>query len=181
MELSIPSGTDDWIRHGESHYLRMSSRSQPASNLLTYSQPEWYSDIIIPWYHYVPLQMDYSDLWDIMAFFEGAPDGSTPANLDLAQRIGDSGKRFVEEHWRVEDLHSFSLLQILEVSYFSFIPSLPLVWSASSEMSLGYDTPMTSFMGHARLFNHLFSTLTVYQYQRMWSSDRKKASFGYKA
>lgn len=63
--------------------------------------------------------MDYSDLWDIMASFEGAPDGSTPPNLDLAQQIGDRGKRFVEERWRLEDLHSFSLLQILEVSHFS--------------------------------------------------------------
>jgi hypothetical protein len=31
----------------------------------------------IPWYHYVPVQYDYSDLWDIMSFLDGAPDGST--------------------------------------------------------------------------------------------------------
>jgi hypothetical protein len=150
--------------------------------MLTCLQPEWYSDIIIPWYHYVPLQMDYSDLWDIMAFFEGAPDGSTPANLDLAQRIGDSGKQFVEEHWRVEDLHSFSLLQILEVSSFSLSSHLcrwcgqrvrRCRWATTRQCLASWATPGCS--------TTCISTLTVYQYQRMWSSDRKKASFRYEA
>lgn len=60
--------------------------------------------------------MDYSDLFDIMSFFEGAPDGSTAHNQHLAQQIGDRGKAFVGERWREEDLQSFGLLQILEVS-----------------------------------------------------------------
>lgn len=29
---------------------------------------------IAPWYHYIPLKPDYSDLYDIMAFFVGPLD-----------------------------------------------------------------------------------------------------------
>lgn len=25
-------------------------------------QPEWFSGMLIPWYHYVPLKLDYTDL-----------------------------------------------------------------------------------------------------------------------
>ena len=28
----------------------------------------------VPWYHYIPLKPDYSDLYDIMAFFVGPVD-----------------------------------------------------------------------------------------------------------
>lgn len=28
----------------------------------------------MPWYHYIPLKPDYSDLYDIMAFFAGPVD-----------------------------------------------------------------------------------------------------------
>jgi beta-1,2-xylosyltransferase len=63
--------------------------------------------------------MDYSDLFDILSFFEGAP-GSSTNNLDMAKKIGDRGKLFTKERWRLEDMQSFSLLQILEVSLASF-------------------------------------------------------------
>ncbi|EFP88072.2 uncharacterized protein PGTG_12519 [Puccinia graminis f. sp. tritici CRL 75-36-700-3] len=33
--------------------------------------PEWYSDRIQPWVHYVPIKVDYSDLYDVMVFFQG--------------------------------------------------------------------------------------------------------------
>jgi hypothetical protein len=29
---------------------------------------EWWNDRIQPWVHYVPIQMDYSDLYDTVAF-----------------------------------------------------------------------------------------------------------------
>ena len=30
--------------------------------------PEWWNDRIQPWLHYVPVKVDYSDVYDIMAF-----------------------------------------------------------------------------------------------------------------
>jgi hypothetical protein len=49
-------------------------------------QPEWWTAQSIPWYHYIPLKYDYTDLWDVLAFLDGAPDtigslGSSIGNL----------------------------------------------------------------------------------------------------
>jgi hypothetical protein len=54
----------------------------------------------VPWYHYVPIRHDYTDLYDIMAYFEGAPDGSTKGHTELAGEIALNGHNFVKEHWR---------------------------------------------------------------------------------
>ncbi|ORY27899.1 glycosyl transferase family 90-domain-containing protein [Naematelia encephala] len=78
--------------------------------------PEWHSDKLIPWYHYVPCQIDYSDLPSILSFFIGPPDsGSKDAGHDhLAEQIAAQGLRFAEEHWRWEDLQAYMLRLLLE-------------------------------------------------------------------
>lgn len=43
--------------------------------------------------------MDYSDLYDIMTFFRGAPDG-TGAHDDLGAKIGAAGKLWARDHVR---------------------------------------------------------------------------------
>ena len=53
-----------------------------------------------------PMQLDYSDLYNIMSFFVGSPDGR-PGREDLAQQIAEQGKRFAEEHWRWEDMQAY--------------------------------------------------------------------------
>lgn len=88
--------------------------------LKTTFYPEWFNDILIPWYHYVPIRMDYSDVYDIMAFFVGAPDGSAEGHDDLAKEIAQNGMDFVRQHWRQEDMQSFMFLVMLEVSRFLF-------------------------------------------------------------
>jgi hypothetical protein len=35
-----------------------------------------------------------------MAFFHGAPDGSTPGHDDLGKEIAEQGLRFTKEQWR---------------------------------------------------------------------------------
>ena len=52
------------------------------------------------------MQLDYSDLYNIMSFFVGSPDGR-PGRDDLAQQIAEQGKRFAEEHWRWEDMQAY--------------------------------------------------------------------------
>ncbi|WVQ98701.1 hypothetical protein IAU59_005832 [Kwoniella sp. CBS 9459] len=76
--------------------------------------PEWFHDMLIPWYHYVPLKLDYSDIYDIMAFFVGSPDGSIPGRDDLAKEIAANGRKFVDDRWRLQDMQSFTFLLILE-------------------------------------------------------------------
>lgn len=37
---------------------------------------------------------------DILAFFNGAPDGSTPGNDDMARQIAANALKFTQDHWR---------------------------------------------------------------------------------
>lgn len=58
---------------------------------------------------------------DILAFFQGSPDGSIPGRDDLAKEIAAHAHEFVQERWREEDMRSFMYLLILEVSLVSRI------------------------------------------------------------
>lgn len=51
--------------------------------------------------------MDYSDLYNIMSFFAGSPDGSSQGQDKLAEKISQNGMRFVKEHWRWEDMQAY--------------------------------------------------------------------------
>ncbi|ORX41279.1 hypothetical protein BD324DRAFT_644319 [Kockovaella imperatae] len=95
--------------------------------------PEWNSAWLTPWYHYVPVQLDYSDLYSIMAFFVGPPDSSAISSTeaasgagkkghaspqvghdDLAKQIALRGRQFGEEYWRWEDMQAYMLRLLLE-------------------------------------------------------------------
>ncbi|KPV74610.1 glycosyltransferase family 90 protein, partial [Rhodotorula graminis WP1] len=82
----------------------MSSRSIVLKSTIF---PEWWSKRIMPWYHYIPIQSDYSDLPDVAAFFIGAPDG-TGSHDALAKRIAQQGKKWSEEHYREVDLAAYA-------------------------------------------------------------------------
>lgn len=86
--------------------------------------PEWNSDWLVPYYHYVvrplpthcphlltndctqPIQMDYSDLYSTVLFFAGTPDGKN-AHDELAEEIAQNGRKFVAEYWRWADMESY--------------------------------------------------------------------------
>jgi len=55
----------------------------------------------MPWVHYVPVKLDYGDIYDVLAFFRGLPDG-TPGHDDLAEKIASAGRKWVEQFWRPE-------------------------------------------------------------------------------
>ncbi|KAK4054416.1 hypothetical protein OIV83_000910 [Microbotryomycetes sp. JL201] len=73
---------------------------------------EWWSKRLVPWYHYVPVKPDYSDLTDLAAFFTGSP--GSEGNDDLAKLIADRGRRWVEIHWRRADLVAYWFRFMLE-------------------------------------------------------------------
>ncbi|KPV74647.1 glycosyltransferase family 90 protein [Rhodotorula graminis WP1] len=75
--------------------------------------PEWYGDRIQPWLHYVPVKVDYSDLYDIMTFFRGTPDGKG-AHDELAKKIGTAGKHWARDHWRKQDMAAYMFRLSLE-------------------------------------------------------------------
>ncbi|TRM69723.1 glycosyltransferase family 90 protein [Schizophyllum amplum] len=75
--------------------------------------PEWYNDRIQPWLHYVPVQMDYSDLYDALVFFRGDENGEG-AHDDLARKIAVQGRKWSKDYWRREDLQAYFIRSLLE-------------------------------------------------------------------
>lgn len=75
--------------------------------------PEWYSDWIQPWVHYVPLKVDYTDLFDIMAFFSGDLEGRN-GHEDLAKLIAWQGQQYAAKFWRYQDMEAYFFRLALE-------------------------------------------------------------------
>ncbi|KAL8287274.1 hypothetical protein RQP46_003726 [Phenoliferia psychrophenolica] len=86
---------------------------------------EWYEERIQPWLHFVPIALDYSDLWEVLAFFRGDVSGKslhtspTPivcrgAHDALAEQIGRQGKEWRDEFWRYEDMQAYLFRLLLE-------------------------------------------------------------------
>merc|ERR1711939_1096234 len=75
--------------------------------------PEWYSERIQPWLHYVPVSTDYTDLWPIMALFAGdlRGRGAHPAE---ARKIAHAGRVWAERYWRYSDMQVYMFRLLLE-------------------------------------------------------------------
>ncbi|KAL7414925.1 glycosyl transferase family 90-domain-containing protein [Mrakia frigida] len=73
---------------------------------------EWISSSLIPWYHYIPVSVSYSDLYDIASFFEGSD--TQPGEQHLAEEIGDHGRKFVLERWGWKDVQAYAILVLME-------------------------------------------------------------------
>jgi hypothetical protein len=65
-----------------------------------------YADRIAPWVHYVPVQVDNSDLYDVLLFFRGDGNGDG-AHEDLARKIAVAGRQWSKKFWRKEDLIAY--------------------------------------------------------------------------
>ncbi|KAG2340814.1 hypothetical protein BDR05DRAFT_889164 [Suillus weaverae] len=75
--------------------------------------PEWFMDRIAPWVHYVPVQVDLSDLYDTFTFFRGGLEGEG-AHEDLAKKIAAAGREWSQIYWRREDLTAYTFRLFLE-------------------------------------------------------------------
>ncbi|KIO28700.1 glycosyltransferase family 90 protein [Tulasnella calospora MUT 4182] len=83
--------------------------------------PEWISDWLVPYYHFVPIQHDYSDLYSTMVFFAGYPttssDGKTTltgGHEDLAESIAQHALDAGRSLWRWEDMQAYMFRLLLE-------------------------------------------------------------------
>jgi hypothetical protein len=65
-----------------------------------------YIDRIAPWVHYVPIQLDLSDLHDAVVFFRGDASGAG-AHEDLARKIAVAGRVWSKTFWRREDMVAY--------------------------------------------------------------------------
>ncbi|GMK57357.1 hypothetical protein CspeluHIS016_0401910 [Cutaneotrichosporon spelunceum] len=74
---------------------------------------EWFTSHLVPWFHYVPSKLDFSDLNTIMAFFTGMP-GQRLGFDETARALGHNGKCFVERMFRYADMQAYMLRLFLE-------------------------------------------------------------------
>ncbi|KAF5381740.1 hypothetical protein D9615_005399 [Tricholomella constricta] len=63
-------------------------------------------DRIEPWVHYVPVQVDYSDVYDALVFFRGGLYGEG-AHPNLARKIASDGRDWSRTFWRREDVTAY--------------------------------------------------------------------------
>lgn len=75
--------------------------------------PEWFAERIAPWVHYVPVQVDLSDLHDALIFFRGDGNGDG-AHEELAKKIASQGREWSKKFWRREDLVAYFFRLMLE-------------------------------------------------------------------
>ncbi|KAG1724296.1 glycosyl transferase family 90-domain-containing protein [Suillus paluster] len=77
--------------------------------------PEWFTDRLSPWVHYIPIQIDYSDLYDALLFFRGDPSGRG-AHEELGAKIARRGREWSRTFWRKEDMIAYLFRLFLEYS-----------------------------------------------------------------
>ncbi len=65
-----------------------------------------FADRIQPWAHYLPVQVDLSDLHDTLAFFRGGPYGEG-SHHELARKIAQNSRQWAKEFWRKEDMTAY--------------------------------------------------------------------------
>jgi hypothetical protein len=65
-----------------------------------------YTDRVAPWVHYIPIQLDLSDLHDALLFFRGDANGDG-AHEDMARKIAVAGREWSMTFWRKEDLTAY--------------------------------------------------------------------------
>ena len=106
------------------------------------------------WLHYVPVQVDYTDLWDVLAFFRGTPRGEH-AHDDLAEQIALAGRQWAQRCFRDEDLQVRRSNRVLELTRAGLRALRIVVFPA-----------------------HLAQTFRqMLEYARLWALDRSQADF----
>ncbi|KAF8487604.1 hypothetical protein JB92DRAFT_3021783 [Gautieria morchelliformis] len=76
--------------------------------------PEWYTQRIMPYYHYIPIQSDYSDVYNIMAFFLGDPETGIGGHEEFAEKISRHAGEYARKYWRWEDMQAYFYRLVLE-------------------------------------------------------------------
>lgn len=109
-----------------------------------------FSDRIQPWLHYVPISIDYSDLYDTFIFFRGGLSGENNHD-ELAKKIGYAGSAWADTFWRDEDATAYMYRYVLSFLHESCLDHLwvsRLLLEYARIMSL--DREAMSFKLHPR-------------------------------
>lgn len=52
---------------------------------------------------YVPIKVDYTDIYDVLAFFIGTPDGQG-GHDSIAEKMAEAGRGWATTYWRRVDM-----------------------------------------------------------------------------
>ncbi|KDQ51342.1 glycosyltransferase family 90 protein [Jaapia argillacea MUCL 33604] len=88
---------------------------------------EWFQDRVQPWVHYVPIQIDFSDLYDSLIFFRGDLNG-VGAHDELAKKIAGAGREWSRSFWRREDLTAYMYRLVLEYARVMSLDREEMTW-----------------------------------------------------
>jgi len=95
--------------------------------------PHRFTERLAPWVHYVPIQSDYSDLYDTLVFFRGDLAGRG-AHEELAAKIAKEGREWSLAFWREEDMVAYLFRCVSGVFVgrsrltAAFFQAVPRVW-----------------------------------------------------
>lgn len=97
---------------------RLLSSASPVLKMTIFA--DWHMDRLVPWYHYIPILPDYSDLYDVLSFFIGPikEDGTVDHSKGhdyLGRKIGAAGQDFALNQWRWVDMQSYTYRLFLEL------------------------------------------------------------------
>jgi hypothetical protein len=56
------------------------------------------SDWLIPWYHYIPINYDYIDMYSVLLYFFGDVDAGQPGHDDELKAIADRSQVWADSH-----------------------------------------------------------------------------------
>lgn len=74
---------------------------------------EWHDSRLIPWFHFVPMDNVFGDLWDLLRYFLGE-EGVHEAHDEEARRIAEQGRDWAKKVLRKHDMVIYLFRVVLE-------------------------------------------------------------------
>ncbi|KAE9390089.1 hypothetical protein BT96DRAFT_1002581 [Gymnopus androsaceus JB14] len=97
--------------------------------------PEWFTDRVAPWVHYIPIQVDLSDLYDSLIFFRGDAYGEG-GHEELARKIALQGREWSKTYWRKEDILAYFYRLFLEYTRLMSLDREEMTFQGDGELEL---------------------------------------------
>lgn len=74
----------------------------------------WLSDRLVPWHHYVPIDVTLDDLYPVLEYFHGGPGEDAPGHAALAETIARAGSAWTRRTLRPVDMEVYAFRLLLE-------------------------------------------------------------------
>lgn len=91
---------------------------------------EAFSDWLIPWYHYIPVNYDYSDMFSVLLYFFGLDQSDQQAHDEELKVIADRSRDWAENQisWEMHKV-SFRRLVNYQKAYTFRSICIDFVWN----------------------------------------------------